>query len=89
MNSHNVPALTPAVLLPVARWEPERSESDRSTTGSKTGPEPSAHPDPEVLAQAKRRTFTAGRAIPEGSGSTRQPREAGLRLRLPVNLCRW
>ena len=59
MNNHKVPALPPAVLLPVARREHERSESDRSGTGSKTGPEPLAHPDPEVVAQAKRRRFTA------------------------------
>ena len=59
MNTHKVPAPLPAALLPVARREPERSESDRSVTGSKAGPEPSAHSDPEVVAQAKRRTFTA------------------------------
>lgn len=59
MNNHKVPAPAPAVLLPVARREPERSESDRSATGSKTGPELTAHPDPEVVAQAKRRSFTA------------------------------
>ena len=57
MNNHKVPA--PAALLPVGRREPERSESDRSATGSKAGPELSAHPDPEVVAQAKRRSFTA------------------------------
>jgi transposase-like protein len=59
MNSHKVPAPTPAVLPPVVRREPERSESDRSTTGGKTGPEATPRPDPEVVAQAKRRTFTA------------------------------
>jgi transposase-like protein len=59
MNNDKVPAPAPAVLLPVARREPERSESDRSATGSKTGPDPQAHPDPEVVAQAKRRRFTA------------------------------
>jgi transposase-like protein len=53
MNNHKVPAPAPAALLPVARREPERSESDRSATGSKAGP------DPEVVAQAKRRRFTA------------------------------
>ena len=36
-----------------------RAYSTRSATGSKAGPEPNAHPDPEVVAQAKRRTFTA------------------------------
>jgi transposase len=59
MNNHKVPAPTPAALLPVARREPERSESDRSATGSKAGHEFQAHPDPEVVAQAKRRTFPA------------------------------
>jgi transposase len=59
MNNQKVPAPTPAVLLPVARREPERSESSRSATGSKTSREASAHPDPEVVVQAKRRTFTA------------------------------
>src|SRR5947209_11152237 len=59
MNTHKVPAPPPAALLPVVRREPERSESDRSATGSKAGPEPNTHPDPEVVAQAKRRTFSA------------------------------
>jgi hypothetical protein len=59
MNNPKVPARPSAALLPVARREPERSESDRSATGSKAGPEPNGHPDPEVVAQAKRRTFTA------------------------------
>jgi transposase len=36
-----------------------RAYSTRSATGSKTGREASPHPDPEVVAQAKRRTFTA------------------------------
>ena len=49
----------PAALLPAGRREPERSESDRSAAGSKAGPDPNAHPDPEVVAQAKRRRFTA------------------------------
>ena len=59
MNNHKVPAPPPAALLPVGRREPERSESDRSATGSKAGPDPKAHPNPEVVAQAKRRRFTA------------------------------
>jgi transposase len=59
MNNHKVPAPPPAALLPVARREPERSESDGSATGSKAGPEPKAHPNPEVVAQAQRRRFTA------------------------------
>jgi transposase-like protein len=46
-------------MPPVARREPERSESDRSATGGITGPESKPHPDPEVVAQAQRRRFTA------------------------------
>jgi len=59
MNNHKVPAPPPAALLPVARREPERDEIDRSATDSKAGPEPKAHPNPEVVAQAQRRRFTA------------------------------
>ena len=39
----------------MGRREPERSEGDRSATGGNTA----AHPDPEVVAQAQRRHFTA------------------------------
>ena len=44
------------------RREAERSEADRSAAAGKTvAPEPPAppRPDPEVVANAKRRTFTA------------------------------
>jgi transposase len=44
-----------AVLASVGRREPERSEGDQSATDGNTA----AHPDPEVVAQAKRRRFTA------------------------------
>jgi transposase-like protein len=40
----------------VGRREPERSEGDRSATEGKAV---AANPDPEVVAQAKRRRFTA------------------------------
>ncbi len=36
-----------------------RAYSTRSATGSKVGPDPKVHPNPEVVAQAKRRRFTA------------------------------
>jgi transposase-like protein len=49
----------PAVLLPsVARREPERSESDRSDTEGNTVSAPE-RPNSEVVAQAKRRRYTA------------------------------
>jgi transposase len=44
-----------AMLSPVERREPEHGEGDRSTTGDNIA----AHPDPEVVAQGKRRRFTA------------------------------
>jgi transposase len=43
------------MLPPVGRREPERSEGDQSATGGTIA----ARPDPEVVAQAKRRRFTA------------------------------
>jgi transposase len=59
MNNHTVPVPSPAALPSVGRREPERSEGDRSATDGKTGADRKIHPDPEVVAQAKRRRFTA------------------------------
>jgi len=59
MNNHTVPVPSPAALPSVGRREPERSEGDRSATGGKAGKDSIVHPDPEVVAQAKRRRFTA------------------------------
>ena len=56
MKNNQVSASSSPVVLPlVGRREPERSEGDRSTTSGNT----IAHPDPEVVAQAKRRRFSA------------------------------
>jgi transposase-like protein len=56
VKNNQVPASSsPVVLPPVGRREPERSEGDRSATSRNT----TAHPDPEDVAQAKRRRFTA------------------------------
>jgi len=57
MNNHTVPVSSPAALPSVGRREPERSEGDRSATVSKAGAHPKTRPDPEVVAQAKRRRF--------------------------------
>jgi transposase-like protein len=56
MNNPKVSAIFPAALASVGRREPERSEGDRSATDANAG---ATHPDPEVVAQAKRRRFTA------------------------------
>ena len=58
MNNHAVPVSSPAALPSVGRREPERSEGDRSATDGKAGAHPKTRPDPEVVAQAKRRRFT-------------------------------
>ena len=56
MNNNKVSAPFPAALASVGRREPERSEGDRSATEVNAG---AIHPDPEVVALAKRRSFTA------------------------------
>ena len=56
MNNNKVSAPFPAALASVGRREPERSEGDRSPTDVNAG---AIHADPEVVAQAKRRRFTA------------------------------
>jgi hypothetical protein len=58
MNNHTVPVSSPAALPSVGRREPERSEGDRNATDGKAGADPRTRPDPEVVAQAKRRRFT-------------------------------
>ena len=60
MNNDKFSASSQAVLPSVGRREPERSEGERSATDGKTALTPkSPHPDPEVVAQAKRRRFSA------------------------------
>jgi len=74
--------------LPAAeRREAERSEADRSAGAGKTvAPEPPAptRPDPEVVADAKRRTFTAEykqRILTEADAAAAQPGGIGALLR--------
>jgi transposase-like protein len=56
VNNNKVLASSSSPALPPAgRREPERSEGDRSAAGGNAA----AHPDPEVVAQAQRRHFTA------------------------------
>jgi transposase len=59
MNIYKAPVPTPAVLPLGGRRKPERSESDRSVVNGKITAELKPHPDPEVVAQAKRRLFNA------------------------------
>jgi transposase-like protein len=73
-----------ATVLPAAgRREAERSEADRSVAAGKTvAPEPPVlpRPDPEVVAVAKRRTFTAEyklRILAEADAAAAQPGAIG------------
>ena len=62
MKNNGIPSTSSTVLPAAERREDERSETDRSTAAGKTvAPEPPkpTRPDPEVVADAKRRTFTA------------------------------
>jgi len=75
------------VLLAAERREAERSEADRSAAaGNTVAPEPPAppRPDPEVVADAKRRTFTAEyklRILAEADAAAAQPGAIGALLR--------
>ena len=62
MKSNAISLASPTVLPAAERREAERSEADRSVAAGKTvATEPATppRPDPEVVADAKRRTFTA------------------------------
>ena len=62
MKNNAISLASPTVLPAAERREDERSETARSTAAGKTvAPDPPAtpRPNPEVVADAKRRTFTA------------------------------
>jgi transposase-like protein len=58
---NEVQPLSSSALLGAGRSEAERSETERSAAPSKAGADTAAvvRPDPEVVAKAKRRRFTA------------------------------
>jgi transposase-like protein len=77
-----------STVLPAAeRREAEHSEASRSGAAGKTvAPEPSGptRPDPEIVADAKRRTFTAEykqRILTEADAAAAQPGGIGALLR--------
>ena len=86
MNINVLASSSPAVLPAAERREAERSEADRSAVAGKTAAtEPSTlpRPNPEVVADARRRTFTASyklRVLAEVDAST-QPGAIGAVLR--------
>lgn len=91
MKNNGISSVTPAspTVLPAAaqRREAERSEADRSAAVGKTVaselPAP-PRPDPEVVANAKRRIFTAEYKLgilAEADAATAQPGAIGALLR--------
>jgi transposase-like protein len=87
MNQKNGVSSASSTVLPAAeRREAERSEADRSSGAGKTvatAPPTPPRPNPEVVADAKRRTFTAEykqRILAEVDGAT-QPGAIGALLR--------
>ena len=87
MKNNGISSASPTVLPAAERREAERSEADRSAAAGKTvAPEPPAppRPDPEVVADAKRRTFTAEykqRILAEADAAAAQPGAIGALLR--------
>ena len=83
MKNNGISSASPTVLPAAERREDERSETDRSTAAGKTvAPQPpsSPRPDPEVVADAKRRTFTAEyklRILAEADAAAAQPGAIG------------
>ena len=82
MKNNGISAVSPTVLPAAERREGERSETDRSTAAGKTvAPDrPAPRPDPEVVANAKRRTFTAEyklRILAEADAAASQPGAIG------------
>jgi transposase-like protein len=87
VKNNGISSASPTVLPAAERREAERSEADRSAAAGKTvAPEPPAppRPDPEVVASAKRRTFTAEyklRVLAEADALAGQPGAIGALLR--------
>ena len=58
MTVKNIGLSSTATLAAARRSEDERSEAERSGAAVNVGAESAPHPDPEVVAKAKRRRFT-------------------------------
>ena len=87
MKNNAISSASPTVLPAAERREDERSETDRSTAAGKTvAPDPptTPRPDPEVFADARRRSFTGDykqRILAELDSAAAQPGAIGALLR--------
>jgi transposase len=87
VKNNGIPPASPTVVPAAERRADERSETERSTAaGTTVSPQPPALPrlNPEVVADAKRRTFTAEyklRILAEADAGGAQPGAIGALLR--------
>lgn len=88
MKNNGMSSTSPTVLPAAERREDERSETDRSTAAGKTvasqPPAPPPRPDPEIVTDAKRRSFTGEykqRILAELDAASGQPGAIGALLR--------
>ena len=87
MKNNGISSTSPTVLLAAERREDERSEASRSTVaGNTVAPLPPAppRPNPEVVADARRRSFTGEykqRILAEADSAAAQPGAIGALLR--------
>ena len=92
MKNNGISPASPAVLPASERRADERSEADRSTAAGKTvAPQPpdAPRPEPEVVADAKRRAFTAEyqqRILAEADAAATQPGAIGAAVELGSDL---
>lgn len=87
MKNNGIASVSPTVLPAAERREDERSEATRSTAAGKTvarQPLASPRPNPEVVADARRRSFTGEykqRILAEADSAAAQPGAIGALLR--------
>jgi transposase len=87
VKNNGISSAFPTVLPAAERREAERSEADRSAAAGKTvvdEPPAPPRPNPEVVADAKRRSFTAEyklRILAEADAAAAQPGSIGALLR--------
>ena len=85
MNGNSLGVLSPGALAGAERSEGERSEPQRSAAAAKAGGDSplASRPDPEVVAKAKRRTYTAEykqRILAEAEAAAARPGGASARF---------
>jgi transposase len=87
VKNNGISSTSPPVLPAAERREDERSETDRSTAAGKTvalQPPVQPRPSPEIVADARRRSFTGEykqRILAEADAAAAQPGAIGALLR--------